>query len=75
MNQSSFSNHQAWLNEKFAPELLENQSDIVDCMMEQVAQMEENIQGAKTGDFKIAIHRMEVGFLTYAIAQILDLAV
>ena len=51
---------QAWLNEKHAPELLENRAEIVDCVMEQIAQMEENIQRAKRGDFKVSIHRMEV---------------
>ena len=51
---------QAWLNEKLAPDLLENKSDIVDCMMSQIQEMEENIQRAKKGDFKVSVHRMEV---------------
>ena len=55
----AFSRFQAWLNEKFAPELLELKGDIVDCMLEQINQMEENIQRAKKHDFKITIHKME----------------
>ena len=30
---------QAWINEKFAPELLEHKTEIVDCMLEQVKEM------------------------------------
>ena len=48
------------MNEKFAPELLENQSEVVDCVLEQVNQMEQNIQRSKKSDFSIAIYRMEV---------------
>ena len=48
------------MNERFAPELLENRSNIVDCMLEQVHEMEENIRRAKKGDFKVSIHKMEV---------------
>ncbi|KAK2172247.1 hypothetical protein NP493_976g00000 [Ridgeia piscesae] len=43
----------AMLNEKFCPELLEQKMDVVECMLEQVEQMEENISHARTGDFKI----------------------
>ena len=59
---------QAWLNEKFSPELLENRSDIVDCMLDQIHEMEENIRRAKKGDFKVSIHKMEVNaklFINY----------
>lgn len=30
---------QAWMNEKFAPELLESKSEIVECVMEQLEHM------------------------------------
>lgn len=30
---------QAWLNEKFSPELLENKSELVECVMEQLTHM------------------------------------
>ena len=57
----SYFNFQAWLNEKFSPDLLEAQPDIVDCVMEQLSEMEENIQRASKTEFKVSIHRMEVG--------------
>lgn len=30
---------QAWLNEKFSPELLDNKSEVVECVMEQLTHM------------------------------------
>lgn len=30
---------QAWLNERFSPELLENKSEVVECVMEQLTHM------------------------------------
>ncbi|XP_027454832.1 DNA replication complex GINS protein SLD5 isoform X2 [Callorhinus ursinus] len=44
---------QAWMNEKFAPELLESKSEIVECVVEQLDHMEENLRRAKKGDLKI----------------------
>ncbi|KAK6306402.1 hypothetical protein J4Q44_G00233270 [Coregonus suidteri] len=35
---------EAWLNEKFSPELLENKSEMVECVMEQLTHMEANLQ-------------------------------
>ena len=34
----------AWLNEKFAPELLPHRMELVDCMMEQIMHMENNLK-------------------------------
>ena len=47
----------AWLNEKHSPELLEPKMEIVECMMEQVATMEENLSRLKKGDLRIPVHR------------------
>nr|XP_014693247.2 DNA replication complex GINS protein SLD5 isoform X2 [Equus asinus] len=44
---------QAWMNEKFAPELLESKCEIVECVMEQLEHMEENLRRARKGDLKI----------------------
>uniref|UniRef100_A0A1A8MW58 DNA replication complex GINS protein SLD5 n=1 Tax=Nothobranchius pienaari TaxID=704102 RepID=A0A1A8MW58_9TELE len=38
---------EAWLNEKFSPELLENKSEVVECVMEQLTHMESNLQRVK----------------------------
>nr|KAG5687244.1 hypothetical protein BaRGS_025346 [Batillaria attramentaria] len=51
---------EAWLNEKFAPELLEGKMDLVECMLEQISAMEENLRLARKGDPKISLHRMEI---------------
>ena len=51
---------QAWLNEKFSPDLLPVKANLVECMLAQIDAMEENISRAKKGDFRISIHRMEV---------------
>ena len=32
-------NLQAWMNEKFSPELLEHKTHIVDCILEQIKEM------------------------------------
>jgi len=51
---------QAWLNEKLSPELLPHHSEIVDCMMEQLSVMQQNINRARKADLKVSIHKMEV---------------
>ncbi|KAF7381552.1 hypothetical protein HZH66_013946 [Vespula vulgaris] len=34
----------AWLNEKFSPEILPHKFDLVDCMLQQISHMEENMK-------------------------------
>ncbi|XP_049627850.1 DNA replication complex GINS protein SLD5 [Suncus etruscus] len=62
---------QAWLNEKFAPELLESKSEIVECVIEQLDHMEENLRRAKQGDLKVTIHRMEMERIRYVLSSYL----
>nr|XP_056716653.1 DNA replication complex GINS protein SLD5 [Euleptes europaea] len=62
---------QAWMNEKFAPELLESKSEIVECVVEQLEHMEENLKRAKGGDLKVGIHRMEVERIRYILSSYL----
>uniref|UniRef100_A0A8C5QY17 DNA replication complex GINS protein SLD5 n=1 Tax=Leptobrachium leishanense TaxID=445787 RepID=A0A8C5QY17_9ANUR len=62
---------EAWLNEKFAPELLESKSEIVECVMEQLNHMEQNLQRAKSGDLKISLHRMEIERIRYMLSSYL----
>jgi len=50
----------AWLNEKHAPELLESKMEIVECMLDQVKTMEENLAKVKKGDIRVPVHRMEI---------------
>ncbi|XP_059824296.1 DNA replication complex GINS protein SLD5 [Hypanus sabinus] len=62
---------EAWLNEKFSPDLLECKSEIVECVMEQLNHMEKNLQRAKKGDLKITIHRMEMERIRYVLSSYL----
>ncbi|KAL4231598.1 DNA replication complex GINS protein SLD5 [Mactra antiquata] len=62
---------EAWLNEKFAPELLETKTELVECMLEQITEMEENIKRAKKGDFKVSLHCMEIDRIRYVLSSYL----
>ncbi|XP_061842223.1 DNA replication complex GINS protein SLD5 [Nerophis lumbriciformis] len=61
----------AWLNEKFSPELLANQSEVVECVMEQLTHMEENLLRVKKGDAKASIHRMEIDRIRFVLCSYL----
>lgn len=61
----------AWLNEKFSPEILQHQSEIVDCMLDQVHQMEVNLARLKRNDFRVSIHKMELDRVRYVVASYL----
>nr|XP_009937011.1 PREDICTED: DNA replication complex GINS protein SLD5 [Opisthocomus hoazin] len=62
---------QAWLNEKFAPELLESKPEIVECVVEQLDHMEANLKRAKRGDLKVSVHRMEIERIRYVLISYL----
>jgi GINS complex subunit 4 len=62
---------QAWMNEKLAPELLHAKSEVVECMLEQIKEMEENIRRVKKGDFVASLHQLEVERLRYLLASYL----
>ncbi|XP_076758542.1 DNA replication complex GINS protein SLD5 [Xylocopa sonorina] len=62
---------EAWLNEKFAPEILPHQSDLVDCMLQQITHMEENIKRLEKGDLRVMIHRMELDRIKFVISSYL----
>ncbi|KAI4890143.1 hypothetical protein NFI96_020029 [Prochilodus magdalenae] len=62
---------EAWLNEKFSPELLENKSELVECVMEQLTHMEENLQRVRKGDLKASVHRMEIDRIRFVLSSYL----
>lgn len=62
---------QAWMNEKFAPDLLESKPEIIECVVEQLDHMEENLKRAKKGDLKVSIHRMEMERIRYVLSSYL----
>lgn len=61
----------AWLNEKFAPELLPHRSDLVECMLQQISHMEENMKRLEKGDLRLMVHRMELDRIKFVIASYL----
>lgn len=61
----------AWLNEKFAPEILVHQTDMLDLMLGQVAHMEANVKQLEKNDFRGIIHRMELERIKYIICSYL----
>jgi len=50
---------QSWIDERMCPELLDYDGDVVDCMLDQIHQMEANLKRVKKTDFKISVHKME----------------
>ncbi|XP_071948221.1 DNA replication complex GINS protein SLD5-like [Antedon mediterranea] len=62
---------EAWQNEKFAPELLETKIELVECMLEQLKHMEDNIKSCKKEDFRIILHRIEIDRIRYVISSYL----
>lgn len=61
----------AWMNERSAPELLPNQSEILDLMMGQISHMESNMALLDRNDFRSTAHRMELERIRYIIASYL----
>lgn len=62
---------EAWLNEKLSPEILPHKADHVQCMMEQIEQMEENIKKLDKNDFRVSLHRLELDRIRYLITSYL----
>lgn len=62
---------EAWLNEKLSPELLQHKMEHVDCMLEQIHQMEENIKKLEKSDFRITLHKLELERIRYLITSYL----
>merc|ERR1719187_2110066 len=62
---------EAWRNEKFAPNLLEAKTDLVDCIMEQLTAIEDNLARARKGDIRIAIHKLELDRVRFMLVDYL----
>lgn len=62
---------EAWRNEKFAPDILPNKSEVVDCLLGQISYMEENLRNLKTADFQKSIHQLEVDRLRFLVSSYL----
>lgn len=61
----------AWIDERMCPELLPYEGDVVDCMLDQVEQMEANLKRVNKTDFKVSIHKLEVERIRYILTSYL----
>lgn len=60
---------EAWTNEKFAPELLESKADLVECMLDQIKEMEGNLKKVKQGDVVASLHKLEIDRIRYVLSS------
>lgn len=49
-----------WLNEKFAPEILQNKMEIVECLYLQIQEMEKNVERLEKNDIRRCAHELEL---------------
>ncbi|XP_043466830.1 DNA replication complex GINS protein SLD5 [Leptopilina heterotoma] len=61
----------AWLNEKFAPELLPHKENLVRFMMQCLSDMEEKLESLDKDDIRITIHTMELNRIRFLISSYL----
>ena len=61
---------EAWLNEKFAPELLESQVELVECMLAQVKELENNFT-SKDRDLVSSLQKIELERVKFVITSYL----
>lgn len=61
----------AWMNEKFAPEILPHKSNHVDCLLHHITYMDENLKKLPKGDLRLTIHKMEMDRIRYLISSYL----
>lgn len=59
----------AWMNEKFAPELLESKADLVECMLDQIKEMEGNLKKIKQGDVVASLHKLEMDRIRFVLSS------
>ncbi|KAB0798128.1 hypothetical protein PPYR_09121 [Photinus pyralis] len=62
---------EAWLNEKFAPEILPHKYDIVECLLGQISHVEENLTNVGNDDLRRSLHQMELDRLRYLVSSYL----
>ena len=63
---------EAWINEKFAPEILPHKSGIVGYVLTLISHMEETMKkNLKKGDLRITIHTMELNRIRFVLSSYL----
>lgn len=70
--------HDAWINEKFSPELLESHIEVVQCLLEQITHTEDNINKERSQNannpknrFAASVYKMEIGRIRFIISSYL----
>ena len=66
---------EAWLNEKHSPELQDSKIEIVECLLDQINTMEENLVKLKKGDLRMQLHRMEIQRIKFIVNLYLRLPI
>uniref|UniRef100_A0A182M0D5 DNA replication complex GINS protein SLD5 n=1 Tax=Anopheles culicifacies TaxID=139723 RepID=A0A182M0D5_9DIPT len=61
----------AWINEKFAPDMLPYEEALVEMVMIQLVHMEDNLETANKNDLLYIVHRMEVERIRFIVASYL----
>lgn len=62
---------EAWINEKFAPEILPHKYEVVELLLGQIQYFEERLQDLDKRDFQRNIRQMEVDRLRYLVSSYL----
>lgn len=61
----------AWLNEKFAPEILPHKAEVVECLLGQISYMEKNLENLDSGSTYKMLHQMELDRLRFVVTSYL----
>lgn len=62
---------ETWINEKFAPEILPHQKELVECILEQIRYVEDNLGSLDNKNFAKSVHQLQVDRLRFLIASYL----
>lgn len=62
---------EAWVNEKFAPEILPHKVELVECLLDQISVMERNLENLSSKDFCKSIYQMEVDRVRFLVSSYL----
>ncbi|XP_065333289.1 DNA replication complex GINS protein SLD5 [Cloeon dipterum] len=61
----------AWINEKLSPEILPYQGDYVECLMEQIKHMDNNVRKLDKRDLRSGLHALELSRIKYMLTDYL----
>lgn len=62
---------EAWINEKFAPEILPHKNEVVELLLGQIQYFEERLEDLDNRDFQKNIRQMEIDRLRYLVSSYL----